>query len=71
MLHTTLSKGKHTAQRKKERYITAQVKGTGEFCIIEVQVKRTGRHIIGAQKRDRKYCKPGSKTVLLIILYVY
>ena len=66
MLHTTLSKGKHIAQRKKERYIRAQVKGTGEFCVvksqvtgtgkycIEVQVKRTGRHIIRAQAQGQE-----------------
>ena len=61
MFHTTLSKGKHIAQKKKERYIIkvqvkrtgryiirAQVKGTGTYC-IKVQVKRTGRHSIKVQ----------------------
>ena len=58
MFHTTLSKGKHTAQRKKERY-------------IGVQVKRTGKHTIESQeKRDRRYCKPGSKDRVLTI-YMY
>ena len=38
MFHTTLSKGKHIAQRKKERYIRAHVKGTGKH-IIESQEK--------------------------------
>ena len=43
MLHTTLSKGKHIAQRKK------------------------GKVYQSPGKRDRKYCKPRSKTGLLII----
>ena len=36
MFHTTLSKGKHIALRKKERYIIrAQVKGTGNIVLLE------------------------------------
>ena len=67
MFHTTLSKGKHIAQGKKERYIRAQVKGTGKYC-IEAQVKRTGRHIIRTQaKGTGNIANLGSKTGLLII----
>ena len=50
MFHTTLSKGKHIAQRKKERYIRARVKGTGEFCISESQGKGTGNTVNPGQK---------------------
>ena len=80
MFHITLSKGKHIAQGKKERYITkvqvkrtgryiirAQVKGTGKYC-IKVQVKRTGRYIIRAHvKGTGKFASLGQKTGLLII----
>ena len=61
MFDKTLSKGKHIAQRKKERYIRAQVKGTGKYC-IEVQVKRTGRHIIRTQaKGTGNIANPGQR----------
>ena len=59
MFHTTLSKGKHIALRKKERYIIrAQVKGTGKYCVIRAQVKGTGKYcVIRAQvKGTGKYC---------------
>ena len=43
MFLTTLSKGKHIALRKKERYvIRAQVKGTGKYRVIRAQVIGTG-----------------------------
>ena len=85
MFHTTLSKGKHIVQRKKEGYIIrAQVKGTGKYCVtraqvtgtgnycIKIQVKRTGRYIIRTQvKGTGKHCKPGSKEKVTNHLYVY
>ena len=85
MFHTTLSKGKHIVQRKKERYIIrAQKKGIGKYCVIRaqvtgtgnycinVQVKRTRRYSIRAQvKGTGKYCKPGSKDRVTNHLYVY
>ena len=87
MFHTTLSKGKHIALRKKERYIIrAQVKGTEKYCVIRAQVKGTEKHcVIRAQvKQTGKYCviraqakgtaiyyKPGSKDRVTNHLYVY
>ena len=59
MFHTTLSKGKYIALRKKERYIIrAQVKGTGKYCVIRAQMKGTGKYcVIRAQvKGTGKYC---------------
>ena len=69
MFHTTLSKGKHITQRKKERYIRAHVKGTGKFC-NKVQVKRTGKHIIESQEKGQEILKPRSKERVLTI-YMY
>ena len=46
MFHTTLSKGKHVAQKEKESIL------------------------LNPRKRDRKYCKPGSKDRVLTI-YMY
>ena len=57
MLHTTLSKGKQIAQRKKERY-------------IKVQVKRTGRHIIRAQKKEKEISQTHVKDRATNHLYV-
>ena len=59
MFHTTLSKGKHIALRKKERYIIrAQVKETGKYCVIRAQAKGTGKYyVIRAQvKGTGNYC---------------
>ena len=64
MFHTTLSKGKHIAPRKKERYvIRAQVKGTGKYCVIRAQVIGTGTYcVIRAQvKGTGKYCVIGAQ----------
>ena len=41
-------------KKEKERYIRAQVKGTGKFCINEVQVRTTGKYTIGAQKKGQQ-----------------
>ena len=74
MFHTTLSKGKHIALRKKERYtIRAQVKGTGKYCVIRAQVKGTGKYcVIRAQVKGTGTCyKPGSKDRVTNYLYVY
>ena len=64
MFHTTLSKGKHIALRKKKRYIIrAQVKGTGKYCVIRAQVKGTGKYcVIRAQVKGTGVCyRPRSK----------
>ena len=41
-------------KKEKERYIRAQVKGTGKYCSSEVQVKRIGKYTIGAQKKGQQ-----------------
>ena len=53
-----------------ERYIRAQVKGTGKYC-IEVQMKRTGRHVIRAQVKGTENIENQVKDRVTNHLYVY
>ena len=68
MLHTTLSKGKHIAQRKGKDLLEPQVKGTGNIymndcCIVlEVHEKKGQQAYYKSQsERDKVIADPGQR----------